>query len=148
MVKIAIFFFICCVFFSYFKAEAANISGNKIHAVQKEHPVLSLSKRKFVWMANRQVDSLFTLLDDDFTARQEGVKLDKRGQLDLVKNAIPTYSSLEVVDTDIQQIDELVILLTNVRLVFIDPTRSEGYRQCTEVYKWNGEQWKMIFLAW
>lgn len=72
-------------------------------------------------MINREVDSLDGLFHEDIISHQPGIKLDKPRRLYLISNGNTEYGRIDIISTDIQFIEDMPILLTEVKEV---PLRS------------------------
>lgn len=108
--------------------------------------VLELSKKKWTWIANRQMDSLDMLLDEKIISQQPNIRLDKAGYLDVIKNGNVRYEQISVLDTDIQIVDNLSTLLSRVEFRFPNRKKKPETKYVTEVYRKIGNDWKLILF--
>lgn len=93
---------------------------------------------------DRQTDSLEVLFDEHLISREPAVKMDKAGHIDVIENGNISYKRIDILDTDIQVVGDMSILLTTVE--FLDRNEESLYRSVTEIYKKYKNEWKLILF--
>lgn len=114
----------------------------------EQQEVINLSKKKWDWMANKNVDSLNVLFDGKAMFVHMGGSWGKAQELATIKSGGIWYKKAEVYNVIVNIIDNTAILLNDIDLV-----AQVGGRQVTnpfmvtEVYVKENGQWKMGSLT-
>lgn len=108
--------------------------------------ILELSQQKWEWIMQRQTDSLDILFHEKLLASEPAIRMDKAGYIDVVENGFTRYQHVDILETDIQTLGDLSILLTKVRLTLPDGQEEPQLREVTEVYKKHNRDWKLILF--
>ncbi|MCY4778571.1 hypothetical protein ORI89_02835 [Sphingobacterium sp. UT-1RO-CII-1] len=108
-----------------------------------EEQIVQLSKNKWQWIEKRQTDSLNILFHIDLISLAPGVRMDKAGYIDVIKNDISKYSEANILETEIQLMDDVSVLHTKV--VFTQVER-KIFMSVTEIYKKHKNSWQLIRL--
>lgn len=113
-----------------------------------EQTVLQLSKDKWQWMANKDVDKLAKLFDAKakFVHMSGTWKTDE--ELEIIKSGSIWYKEAKVHDTAIEVSGNTAIVWNRITLVAM-VRGSEAITEftVTEVYQKQGENWKMLALT-
>lgn len=133
-----------CFLLSFHFSEGKPRMG-KLPEPEPVEQLLKLSKKKWTWIINRQIDSLDSLFHENIVSRQPGIGMDKPGLLDVIANGNIQYDHIDIRDTDIQIIGDTSILLTKVVFNYLGDKESE-VKNVTEVYQKYDNEWKLILL--
>ena len=84
-----------------------------------EQELLKLSKQKWDWMSERNVDALDTLFDDQAVFVHMGATMTKSQELDVIKSGFIQYKKAEIEDASVRFFGSTAILLTKMRLIAV-----------------------------
>lgn len=84
-----------------------------------EQEIIKLSKDKWLWMAERNVDSLFNLFHENAVFVHMGGNMTKDQELNVIKSGGIQYKHTEIQETSVKFIDNTAILLNKIRLTAI-----------------------------
>lgn len=122
-----------------------NSPRGQFRELEPADQVLELSKKKWTWMMDRQIDSLADLFHDNMISREPSIKTDKPGQLDGIANGNTQYDHIDIIDTDIHILGDTAILLTKVAFNY-SMNRELEIKGITEIYQKYGNVWKLILI--
>lgn len=121
-------------------------SGTSIAAQQQE--ILDLSKTKWLWMADKNVDSLNELFDEKAVFVHMGGTWGKSNELDVIKSGRIWYKKAEVYSASVNLFGNTAILLNDIDLVaVVGGNEVTNPFMVTEVYIKEGGRWKMGSLT-
>ena len=84
-----------------------------------EQELLKLSKQKWDWMSERNVDALDTLFDDQAVFVHMGATMTKSQELDVIKSGFIHYKKAEIEDGSVRFFGSTAIVLTKMRLIAV-----------------------------
>lgn len=84
-----------------------------------EQEIIKLSKDKWLWMAERNVDSLFNLFHENAVFVHMGGNMTKDQELNIIKSGGIQYKHAEIQETSVKFIGNTAILLNKIRLTAI-----------------------------
>jgi Domain of unknown function (DUF4440) len=88
-------------------------------STNEEQEVLSLSKDKWRWMSERNVDALAALFHDKAVFVHMGGTMSKSQELDVIRSGGIQYKHAEILEASVQLIGTTAILLNRIRLVAV-----------------------------
>ncbi len=113
-----------------------------------EDGVKTLSKQKWQWMADKNVDSLNVLFDDKSMFVHMGGSWGKTQELNVIKGGSIHYKKAEVYSVIINIIGNTAILLNDIDLVaVVGGNEVVNPFMVTEVYVNENGKWKMGSLT-
>jgi hypothetical protein len=113
-----------------------------------EQEIIDLSKTKWLWMADKNVDSLNTLFDDKCVFVHMGGSWGKTQELSIIKGGGIWYKKAEVYNTSGNIIDNTAILLNDIDLLAVVGGNEVIHAfMVTEVYIKEAGKWKMGSLT-
>ncbi len=126
---------------------ASNAQQTKTLTAQ-EQEVINLSKSKWLWMADKNVDKLNTLFHDSAKFVHMSGTWKKLEELDIIKTGRIWYRKVDTHDVDVEVLGDIAILWTRITLAAI-VRENEALNQftVTEVYKKQGDGWKLLALT-
>lgn len=136
MKKIIVGFFILFSFVTYAQSS------------KEEATVLQISKDKWQWMADKNVDKLKDLFDDKakFVHMSGTWKTDE--ELEIIKTGSIWYKEAQVHDTAIELSGETAIVWNRITLIaMVRGTEAKTEFTVTEVYQKQKKDWKMLALT-
>lgn len=87
---------------------------SKMTATNAEQEIVNLSKEKWGWMADRKVDALNALFDDQAVFVHMGGTMSKTQELDVIKSGFIQYKHAEIQDVSVKFIGTTAILLNKI----------------------------------
>nr|WP_315152475.1 nuclear transport factor 2 family protein [uncultured Flavobacterium sp.] len=113
-----------------------------------EKEVIQLSKDKWQWMADKNVDKLEPLFDDKSKFVHMSGTWKKDEELDIIKTGRIWYKNTKVHDVAIETIGKMAILWNRITLE-ANVRGSEVVTEftVTEVYQKHGKDWKLLALT-
>jgi len=125
------------------KKENSNVKINKA-----EQELINLSKQKWQWMAERNVDSLDALFHEKAVFVHMGATMSKKQELDVIKSGGIQYKNAEIQEASVQIIDKTAILLNKIRLTaVVGGNEVINPFVVTEVYVRQKNTWKLASVS-
>jgi hypothetical protein len=120
-------------------------SGNQT----TEQEIIKLSKDKWQWMADKNVDKLATFFHDKSKFVHMSGTWKKDEELDIIKTGRIWYKKADIHDVAIEMFDDVTAIVWNRITLYAIVRDSEATNQftVTEVYKKQGGAWKLLALT-
>jgi len=113
-----------------------------------EQELKELSKAKWQWMADKNVDKLTTLFDDKSKFVHMSGTWKKNEELDIIKTGSIWYRKADVHDVAVEVSDDVAILWSRITLeALVRGTEAKTEFTVTEVYHQKGDAWKLLTLT-
>jgi len=136
-----------CLFMSSILASYGQDSASKNNG-NSEQEIVNLSKEKWQWMADKNVDKLATLFHDKAKFVHMSGTWKKDEELDIIKTGSIWYKKADVHDVAIELVDDTAILWNRITLTAVVRGNDVVTEfTVTEVYKKQGKDWKMLALT-
>ncbi|RYC67106.1 nuclear transport factor 2 family protein [Spirosoma sordidisoli] len=129
-------------------AQVTHLSAGVTSRPPAEQELIALSKQKWQWMADKQIDKLALLFDDKAKFVHMSGTWKKDEELDIIKTGSIWYKNAEVHDVAVELFDNTAIVWSRLRLDAI--VRGAEVRTeftATEVYQKQASTWKMTALT-
>ena len=137
----ALCFFLMSMQYSYAQQTGATQSP-------AEQEIINLSRQKWLWMADKNVDSLKALFDDKSMFVHMGGSWGKTQELSVIKTGQIHYKKAEVYSVLVNIIDNTAILLNDIDLLaVVGGNEVTNPFMVTEVYIKENGKWKMGSLT-
>jgi Domain of unknown function (DUF4440) len=118
------------------------------NAQTMEQQITNLSKQKWQWMADKNVDSLATLFHENSMFVHMGGSWGKDRELEVIKSGAIHYKKAEVYSVIVNVIGNTVILLNDLDLVaVVGGNEVINPFMVTEVYVNENGKWKIGSLS-
>jgi len=115
---------------------------------KEEQEIIELSKNKWTWMSEKNVESLNTLFKDNAVFVHMGGSWDKKRELDIIKGGFIWYKKAEIYGASVNIFGNTAILLNDIDLVAVVGGRDAiNPFMVTEVYIKEDGKWKMGSLT-
>jgi hypothetical protein len=115
---------------------------------KEEQEIIDLSKQKWDWMADKNVDSLDALFDDKSMFVHMGGSWGKTQELDVIKSGGIWYKKAEVYSVVVNMFSNTAILLNDIDLeAVVGGNTVTNPFMVTEVYIKEDGKWKMGSLT-
>ncbi|OOQ59797.1 DUF4440 domain-containing protein [Mucilaginibacter pedocola] len=126
----------------------ANLPGAQKSTSAEEQEVLTLSKNKWGWMADKNTDQLNGLFDDKCVFVHMGGSWGKTQELNTIKGGMIWYKKAEVYGASVNVFGNTAILLNDIDLVAVVGGNEVVHSfMVTEVYLKQDGKWKMGSLT-
>ncbi len=110
--------------------------------------ILDLSKTKWRWMSERNVDSLAALFDDQAVFVHMGGTMSRSQELEVIRSGGIQYKHAEIFETSVRFIGTTAILLNRIRLdAVVGGNEVTNPFMVTEVYVQQNGTWKLGSLS-
>ena len=95
------------------------VGSSAVRGSSAEQEVISLSRQKWRWMAERNVDSLAALFNEGAVFVHMGGTMSRAQELEVIRSGAIQYKNAEIQATSVRFIDSTAILLNTIRLVAV-----------------------------
>jgi len=127
-------------------AQQANITTNV--PTKAEQEIINLSKQKWQWMADKNVDSLNTLFHEKSVFVHMGGSWGKAPEINVIKSGGIWYKKADIHSVSVNIIDNTAILLNNITLLaVVGPNEVTNPFIVTEVYIKEKGKWMLGSLS-
>ena len=117
-------------------------------SLKDEQKIIQLSKDKWQWMADKNVDKLATLFDDKAKFVHMSGTWKKQEELDIIKTGSIWYKNAKVHDTAIEMFGKTAIVWNRITLeAVVRENEVKTEFTVTEVYQKKGKNWKLLALT-
>lgn len=129
-------------------AQSTSNRTSKRNYEKAEQEIINLSKTKWQWMADKNVDKLAPLFHDKSKFVHMSGTWKKDEELDIIKTGRIWYKKADVHDVAVEIVDDVAILWNRITLT-ADVRGSDVVTEftVTEVYKKQGKDWKLLALT-
>ena len=116
--------------------------------VNLEQEIINLSKEKWNWMSERNVDSLDALFHEKAVFVHMGGTMTKERELDVIKSGGIHYKKADIHEVSVNIIGTTAILLNRVTLLaVVGGNEVTNPFVVTEVYVQQNEAWTLVSLS-
>ena len=113
-----------------------------------EQELITLSKQKWQWMAERNVEALDKLFAEEVVFVHMGATLTKSQELDTIKSGMIQYKDAQIQEVSVRFVGTTAILLNRIRLVaVVGGNEVVNPFNVTEVYVKLDGAWKLASLS-
>ena len=113
-----------------------------------QQDVITLSRDKWQWMSERNVEALAALFHEDAVFVHMGGTMSRPQELGVIKSGGIHYKTVEIQDVSVKLIGTTAILLNRIRLIaVVGGNEVTNPFVVTEVYVQQGGQWKLGSLS-
>ena len=114
----------------------------------KQQKIINLSKQKWLWMADKNVDSLNALFAEKSVFVHMGGSWGKEQEINVIKSGRIWYKNAEVQETSVQFIGNTALLLNKIRLTaVVGGNEVINPFMVTEVYVQQNDKWTLGSLS-
>jgi hypothetical protein len=120
-----------------------------MHNLKSEQEVINLSKEKWRWMSERNVDSLDALFHEEAVFVHMGGTMSKDQELDVIRSGGIHYKDVDIQEVSVRFIGTTTaILLNKIRLVaVVGGNEVTNPFVVTEVYVQQNNTWTLASLS-
>ncbi|MES2645320.1 MAG: nuclear transport factor 2 family protein [Bacteroidota bacterium] len=124
-----------------------SISSAK-NSAGSQQEIISLSKEKWQWMADKNVDKLASIFHDQSKFVHMSGTWKKDEELEIIKSGSIWYKKAEVHDVAAEIVDDVAILWSRITLTaVVRGTDAVTQFTVTESFKKVGNDWKLLALT-
>jgi quercetin dioxygenase-like cupin family protein len=117
---------------------------SKMETKNEEQQVIQLSKQKWQWMADKNVDQLTSLFDDKSVFVHMGGSWGKKQEIEIIKSGGIHYKKADIHEVSVNIIGNTAILLNNITLLaVVGGNEVTNPFIVTEVYIKENDDWKL-----
>ncbi|NDV94509.1 nuclear transport factor 2 family protein [Dysgonomonas sp. 521] len=110
--------------------------------------LIDLSKTKWQWMADKNVDALNDLFHEEAVFVHMGATMNKEQELNTIRSGGIQYKHTEIEETSIRFVDNIAIILNKIRLTaIVGGNEVVNPFMVTEVYVPIDGKWKLGSLS-
>lgn len=129
-------------------AQAGPQAPGKTSNASAEQEVITLSKDKWQWMAERNVEALGKLFAEEAIFVHMGATMTKSQELDTIKSGMIQYKDAQIQEVSVRFVGTTAILLNKIRLVaVVGGNEVVNPFNVTEVYVKLDGAWKLASLS-
>ncbi|TDE29933.1 DUF4440 domain-containing protein [Flavobacterium ranwuense] len=99
--------------------EYNSIKTLAMNSANREQEIINLSRDKWRWMSERNVDSLEALFNEKAVFIHMGGSMTKEQELNVIKSGAIQYKQADIQETSVQFIGNTAILLNKIRLTAV-----------------------------
>ena len=137
-------YFLIPLFIVAMTSVAAIASG----ATEREQELINLSKQKWQWMAERNVDSLDVLFHKEAVFVHMGGAMNREQELSTIKSGGIHYKHADIKETSVRFVGNTAIILDRIRLTaVVGGNEVVNHFMVTEVYVLIDGKWKLGSLS-
>ena len=115
---------------------------------KEEQELINLSKDKWQWMADKNIDKLATLFHDESKFVHMSGTWKKDEELEIIKSGSIWYKDADVKDVAVELIDGTAIVWSRITLTaFVRGSDVVTEFTVTEVFKKQKKDWKVLALT-
>lgn len=125
-----------------------NTSWSFAQSGKEEQILLKLSKDKWQWMANKDVNKLEKLFDEKSKFVHMSGTWKKEEELEIIKTGSIWYKNTIIHDSAIELFGSSAIVWNRITLeAIVRENEAKNEFTVTEVYQKNGSDWKLLALT-
>jgi hypothetical protein len=148
MKKVIIAMFLCVVCIQLLRAQANLPTSTPTNTTKEEQEILDISKSKWTWMADKNVETLNELFDEKCVFVHMGGSWGKTQELNTIKGGMIWYKKAEVYGASVNIFGNTAILLNDIDLQAVVGGNEVVHAfMVTEVYIKENGKWKMGSLT-
>jgi hypothetical protein len=123
-------------------------TANTPTLTKAEQEVVNLSKDKWSWMAEKNIEKLTPLFHDESKFVHMSGTWKKDEELEIIKSGSIWYKKAEVKDVAVELIDDTAVLWSRITLTaFVRGSDVVTEFTVTEVFKKEKKDWKLLALT-
>lgn len=117
-----------------------------IESVEKK--LIDLSRNKWKWMAERDINHLETLFHDNAVFVHMGGTMTKNQELNIIKSGTIQYQHAAIEETTVRVVEQTAVILDKIRLTaVVNGKQVVNPFMVTEIYVLVDNEWKLLSLS-
>jgi hypothetical protein len=115
---------------------------------QAEREVIELSRKKWLWMAERNIEALDKLIDGRAIFVHMGANFSKAEELDVIRSGRIQYKQTDVQEISARMIGDTAIVMSRIQLfALVGGNEARNPFTVTETYVKQADGWRLVSLA-
>ncbi|RYY09046.1 MAG: nuclear transport factor 2 family protein [Chitinophagaceae bacterium] len=140
--------FFCAIGLLSSFAQTSQVTSSTTTPTKAGQEIIDLSKQKWQWMADKNVDKLAVLFHDESKFVHMSGTWKKNEELEIIKTGSIWYKQADVHDVAVELFDETAIIWSRITLVaMVRGSEVKTEFTVTEVYKKQRNAWKLLALT-
>jgi 4-carboxymuconolactone decarboxylase len=128
--------------------EYHHVNRPAVSSTNTEQEIISLSREKWRWMAERKVDTLASLFHEKAVFVHMGGTMTRDQELNVIKSGAIQYKHADIQETSVRFIGNTAILLNKIRLIaVVGGNEVTNSFVVTEVYVKQSGTWTLASLS-
>lgn len=129
-------------------AEPSKDPQKDVRAGKEEQDIINLSRKKWQWMAERDIDTLTTLFHNKAMFVHMGGSMSRQQELEVIKSGGIHYKKADIHEVSVNVIGTTAILLNRITLLAaVGGKEVTNPFMVTEVYVQEENEWKLASLS-
>lgn len=129
-------------------AQEQSANPSTASPTKPEQEVVALSRQKWLWMAERNVDALEPLFHEQAVFVHMGGNMSRNVELEVIKSGKIHYKQADIQDVSVRIIGSTAIVLSRIRLLaVVGGNEVTNPFMVTEVYLQQSGAWKLVQLS-
>jgi hypothetical protein len=129
-------------------AQTTQTNSSATAPTKAQQEIIDLSKQKWQWMADKNVDKLAQLFDDKSKFVHMSGTWKKDEELNIIKTGSIWYRKADVYDTAVELFDNTAIIWSRITLEStVRGSEAKVEFTVTEVYQKQRKDWKLLALT-
>ena len=129
-------------------AQQENLNPSAANSTAAEQEIINLSKEKWQWMADKNIDRLVSLFHEKAVFVHMGGFWGKEQELNIIKSGGIHYKKADIHEVSVNIIDSTAILLNRITLLaVVGGNEVTNPFMVTEVYVQQEGSWKLASLS-
>ncbi|MDX2302823.1 MAG: nuclear transport factor 2 family protein [Microscillaceae bacterium] len=129
-------------------AQQKNVDQSSVNNTNEKQELIQLSKDKWQWMADKNVDKLEPLFDDKAKFVHMSGTWKKNEELEIIKTGSIWYKNAKIHDVAVEISGKTAIVWNRITLeAIVRENEVKTEFTVTEVYQKQGKNWKMLALT-
>ena len=117
-------------------------------SAELEADIIALSRQKWQWMSQRQIEPLQDLFHEAAVFVHMGATMTKDQEIEVIRSGQIHYRDIEIQETSVRFIGDTAILLNRLQLTaVVGGNEVTNPFVVTEVYVRDGDDWKLASLS-
>lgn len=144
----AAFVALCVVLAGMSCARQSSVDPPAVISANAEAEIIDLSRKKWRWMSERNLDSLAALFHEQAVFVHMGGTMSRSQELDVIRSGGIHYKNAEIQATSVRFAGTTAIVLNTIRLVaVVGGNEVTNPFEVTEVYVPQGRSWRLASLS-
>ena len=140
--------FILITMTQYSFAQQKDVNAIATNSTKTEQDIILLSKEKWQWMSDKNIDTLSNLFHEKAVFVHMGGSWGTAQELDVIKNGGIWYKKADIHEVSVNIIDNTAILLNRINLLaVVGGNEVTNPFMVTEVYVKKDDSWKFGSLS-
>ncbi len=126
----------------------AMTSAPAAQTADSSQALIDLSRQKWLWMADRNIDQLETLFHTSARFVHMGATMNRKAELDVIRSGQIQYKRADINETSVEMIGDTAIVYSRLRLLaVVGGNEVTNPFSVTEIYVRQDGRWPLASMA-